>query len=184
MGLFSRNKKDSGISGNRRLTPSQKSARLEADELALKTAEAATLAAAKKAQKIRELASNALSEDRRERAKKRRTERAKRNNTGKFIRDLLSGRFLTGDGITSHIPYLLFVTGIFLVYISLGYHFENIEREKMKTEQRLEEVTSEYKTLRSELESILQQSRVERATADLGLEQPITPPILLKVDAE
>jgi hypothetical protein len=54
----------------------------------------------------------------------------------------------------------------------------------MKTEQRLEEVTSEYKTLRSELESILQQSRVERATADLGLEQPMGPPILLKVDAE
>ena len=65
--------------------------------------------------------------------------------------------------------------GIFLLYISLGYKFENIEREKMKTEHALEEVTAEYKTLRSELESRLQQSRVESATAFLGLEQPMEP---------
>jgi hypothetical protein len=184
MGFFNRNKKEKVAGGNRRLTADQKTARKDADELATKAAKAATLAAAEKAQKIRELSSNIQSKDRQERAKKRRTERAKRNNTGKFLRDILSGRFLTGDGITSHIPYLLFVSGIFLIYISLGYQFESIEREKMKTEQRLEEVTSEYKTLRSELESILQQSRVERATADLGLEQPMGPPILLKVDAE
>ena len=52
----------------------------------------------------------------------------------------------------------------------------------MKTEHTLEEVTAEYKTLRSELESRLQQSRVESATAVLGLEQPIEPPILLEVN--
>jgi hypothetical protein len=73
---------------------------------------------------------------------------------------------------------------LFLAYISLGYKFENIERDKMRTERALEEVVSEYKTLRSELESRLQQSRVESATSVLGLQQPISPPTLLKQDAK
>ena len=109
---------------------------------------------------------------------------AKINGTGKIFKDIISGRFLTSEGITSHIPYLLFLTSLFLAYISLGYKFENIERDKMRTERALEEVVSEYKTLRSELESRLQQSRVESATSVLGLQQPISPPTLLKQDAK
>ena len=183
MGLFRRNKKEKpsneGIKGNRHLTKEQKATRKEALELAKKTANEATKVAAEKAQKARDLSNLKLKKTRQEKAKK---QRADKNSFGKFFRDILNGTFLTGEGITTHIPYLLFLCGIFLMYISLGYKFENIEREKMKTEHTLEEVTAEYKTLRSELESRLQQSRVESATAVLGLEQPIEPPILLEVN--
>lgn len=183
MGLFSRNKKEKpatdGIKGNRHLTKEQKASRHEAQELAIKTADEATKVAAEKAQKARDLSNLKSKKIRQEKAKKQRVEN---NSIGKFFRDILNGTFLTSEGITTHIPYLLFLCGIFLMYISLGYKFENIEREKMKTEHSLEEVTAEYKTLRSELESRLQQSRVESATAVLGLEQPLEPPILLEVD--
>ena len=72
----------------------------------------------------------------------------------------------------------------FLANIGLGYKFENIEREKSKTERKLKEVNAEYKSLMSELESRLQQSRVEQAIQDLGLEQPLSQPILLEEDGD
>ena len=162
--------------GNKLLTRKEKADRKEAHELALLTAKAAKEEAAVKVRQVRDRSTKTLTD---------KTEESIENNgTGKIFKDILSGKFLTSDGITSHIPYLLFVTSLFLVYISLGYKFENIEREKKRTERALEEVTSEYKTLRSELESILQQSRVESATAELGLQQPKSPPTLLKLDAK
>ena len=54
----------------------------------------------------------------------------------------------------------------------------------MKTERALEEVNAEYNTLMSDLESRLQQSRVEQAIVDLGLEQPLSQPILLEKNGD
>ena len=166
----------SSDSGNRLLTPEQKASRKEAVDLAIVVAQAAKEEAAEKARRARDK-SGRKPIDKIEKP-------AKKNGTGKIIKDIISGKFLTSEGITSHIPYLLFLTSLFLAYISLGYKFENIERDKMRTERNLEEVVSEYKTLRSELESRLQQSRVESATSVLGLQQPISPPTLLKQDAK
>ena len=50
--------------------------------------------------------------------------------------------------------------------------------------EQLEEAVAEEKTLRSDFESQLQQSRLATSTAELGLEQPTTPPTLLRVDDE
>ena len=54
----------------------------------------------------------------------------------------------------------------------------------MKTKRALEEVNAEYKTLMSDLESRLQQSRVEQSIKDLGLEQPLNQPILLEENGD
>ena len=183
--LFRRDKKEKpavgAARGNKHLTKEEKNSRIEVQELAKKAADEATKLATEKAKKARDLSNQKSEGTRQEKATK---QSADNNSIGKFFRDILNGTFLTGDGITTHIPYLLFMCVIFLLYISLGYKFENIEREKMRTEHSLEEVTAEYKTLRSELESRLQQSRVESATAFLGLEQPMEPPILLEVDVK
>lgn len=169
----------SGPSGNKRLTEEQKAAREEAKKLALEAAEEAKRVKAEKAQKVRDKASRSSAENRAKIAAEQKKKRSEKNATGKILRDIISGRFLTGDGVIAHIPFLLFLCGIFLANIGLGYKFENIEREKMKTKRALEEVNAEYKTLMSDLESRLQQSRVEQAIVDLGLEQPLSQPILL-----
>ena len=162
--------------GNKLLTPEQKISRKEALDMAQVIAGEAKEEAAEKARRARDKSGRASTD----KIKKP----AKVNGTGKIFKDIISGKFLTSEGITSHIPYLLFLTPLFLAYISLGYKFENIERDKMRTERALEEVVSEYKTLRSDLESRLQQSRVESATSVLGLQQPTSPPTLLKEDAK
>ena len=109
-----------------------------------------------------------------------RAAKQKKNAIGPVIRDLLSGEFLTKEGVTRHIPYLLFISALFVVYIAMGYQFERIEREKMKKKERLEELSAEFKTLQADFESRLQQSSVERNIANLGLNQPVEPPYLLE----
>jgi len=107
-------------------------------------------------------------------------EKRKKNAIGPVIRDLLSGEFLTRQGVTQHIPYLIFVSGLFVAYIAMGYQFERIEREKVKTKRHLEELSAAFKTIQADFETRLQQSSVEKNIAALGLEQPTESPFLLE----
>lgn len=181
---FKRNTSDdaSNSSGNKRLTAEQKVAREEMKSLAEKAAEEVKSAAAEKAQQARDKATRSSAENRGNIVAEQKKKRSEKNSTGKILRDIISGKFLTGEGVVAHVPYLLFLCGLFLANISLGYKFENIERDKMKTKRALEEVNAEYKTLMSDLEARLQQSRVEVAIKDMGLEQPRNPPILLEAN--
>ena len=109
-----------------------------------------------------------------------RKEKQKKNAIGPVIRDLLSGEFLTKKGVTRHIPYLLYVSALFVAYIAMGYQFERIEREKRKTKEKTEELSAEFKTLQADFESRLQQSSVEKSISALGLIQPEEAPFLLE----
>ncbi|MDP4827522.1 MAG: FtsL-like putative cell division protein [Flavobacteriales bacterium] len=98
------------------------------------------------------------------------------------ITGLLNGEFLTREGMVKHMSYVVFLCGIFLLYIFLGYQFEQIERKKSQTKRQLEELSAEYKTLKSELEAKKQQSNVARDIASLGLIEPISPPPTIEAD--
>lgn len=186
MKWFKSNKDDSQkeSKGNKRLTAEQKAAREEAKKLAQKAVEDAKAVKAEKAQAARDKATRSSAENREKIVAEKKKKNSEKNATGKIFKDIISGRFLTNEGVIEHIPFLLFLCAIFLANIGLGYKFENIEREKSKTERRLKEVNAEYKSLMSELESRLQQSRVEQAIQDLGLEQPLSQPILLEEDGD
>ena len=118
---------------------------------------------------------------RRQRSAKERAARRTQHSIGPIIRDVISGEFLTRQGVTRHIPYLIFVSTLFIVYIAMGYQFERLEREKLKTKRQLEELSAEYKTLKAEFEIQLQQSTVEQNIAEIGLRQTTEPPFLLEL---
>ena len=130
MNWFKKNKDsdNKGSAGNKRLTAEQKAAREEAKKIAQEAAKDAKRAKAEKAQEVRENATRSSSENRAKIVAEQKKKRAERNATGKILRDIISGQFLKGDGVIAHIPFLLFLCGIFLANIGLGYKFENIER--------------------------------------------------------
>ena len=111
---------------------------------------------------------------------KKREQRRQKNAIAPLIRDLLSGEFLTREGVTRHIPYLLFISGLFIAYIAMGYQFERMERAKIQNKRHLQELSAEYKTIKAQFETQLQQSRVEQSIANIGLSQPVEPPYLLE----
>lgn len=110
--------------------------------------------------------------------------RVRTNGMGQVVRDLLSGEFLTQQGVTRNIPYLVFVSALFLLYIGMGYHFERIEREKVNARRKIEELNAEFKTLQADFEMRRQQSRLEAEMVNRGLVQPQEPPHLLQWDGK
>ena len=117
---------------------------------------------------------------RRKKDLQKREQRRQKNAIAPLIRDLLSGEFLTREGVTRHIPYLLFISGLFIAYIAMGYQFERMERAKIQNKRHLQELSAEYKTIKAQFETQLQQSRVEQSIANIGLNQPVEPPYLLE----
>lgn len=116
----------------------------------------------------------------RKRDPKKREQRRQKNSITPLIGDLLSGEFLTREGVTRHIPFLLFISGLFIAYIAMGYQFERMERAKIQNKRQLQELSAEYKTIKAQFETQLQQSRVEESIANIGLSQPVEPPFLLE----
>ncbi len=182
LGFFKRSKSTAAEpQGNRTLTPA---------ELAAREAQAEAQAAKELAQATKKVVSNnpnrlRTSEEFRAEARDKKERRARRradNQIGGLLREVISGEILAREALVRQVPFLLYGAFLTILYLALGYQTERILREKQKTLEKLEEATAEEKTLRSDFESQLQQSRLARSTAELGLEQPTAPPILLLAD--
>lgn len=106
---------------------------------------------------------------------------AKKGRVSRTLNALLNGEFLTRDGVIKHLPFILFLSGLFVVYISMGYSFEQTEREKVRVKRSLEDAMTEYKSLKSQLESKKQQSSVLDQIDEMDLIEPNTPPEFIEV---
>ncbi len=101
---------------------------------------------------------------------------------GKMLQRILSGDFLAKDGMVKHMPYIAFLVVLFLLNIGLVYYFENTAREKVKLQNELNEMRSQYNTTMSQLEKNKQQSNVAQAIQEMGLKELRTPPQIIDVE--
>ncbi|MCB0760241.1 MAG: hypothetical protein KDC12_01875 [Flavobacteriales bacterium] len=99
------------------------------------------------------------------------------------INAMLSGEFLTRAGVVKHMPFILFVALLFLAQIGIGYYFENVLREQDRVKREIEELTSRYNTVMSDLESEKQQSSVVKSIDELGLKEPQSQPNIIEVES-
>lgn len=104
----------------------------------------------------------------------------RKNFISRGITGLLNGEFLTRDGVVKHLPFVLFLTVLFLLNISWIYYSENTIRDLDRTRKELEELQSEYNTVSSKLETKKRQSSVARDISNLGLKESTRPPIRLE----
>ena len=162
--------------GNRTLSASELLAREAKAE-----AEAAKAAAARQPTGPNRLRT---SEEFRAEQREKKKQRQRQNQIGSVLREVLSGEVLAREALVRQVPFMLYLCLLTILYLGLGYQAERILREKQHVTEQLEEAVAEEKTLRSDFESQLQQSRLATSTAELGLEQPTTPPTLLRVDDE
>ena len=98
----------------------------------------------------------------------------------KGFNTLMSGEFLTRDGVVKHLPFFFFLMFLFIVNITWVYYSENTIRDLSKTKKQLEELQSEYNTVSSKLETKKRQSSVARDIENLGLKESTEPPIQLQ----
>ncbi len=98
------------------------------------------------------------------------------NKIVKGLGSIISGNFLSKEDTLKHLPFIIFLSVLALIYISNNYYAMNKIRQLNKVSNELKELRSEYITSTSELMFISKQSEVAKAADSLGLKESIEPP--------
>lgn len=104
-----------------------------------------------------------------------------------FARNFLSvldGSFLTKENFMKSLPFVFFLTGLAIFYISNSYYAERTIREVNSINHELKELRSEFITTKSELMFISKQSEVANSVAELGIEESRIPPKKIVIKPE
>lgn len=110
------------------------------------------------------------------------TPRKKKSGIIKSLNSVFSGTFLGNDKVLKHIPFLLFLSVIAILYIANGYWADDKIRQVNKLGSRLKELRSEYISTKSDLMFVSKQSEVAKSAEKMGLKEPIAPPMKIVVD--
>lgn len=110
------------------------------------------------------------------------TKPKKKSGGGNILQRILSGEFLVREGLVKHLSFVIFLVALFIANIALVYYFENTAREKVKLQNELNELRSQYNTTMSDLEKSKQQSNVAQAIEQMGLKELRTPPQVIDVE--
>lgn len=81
-----------------------------------------------------------------------------------------------------YIPYILFVAGLGIFYIGNIHYAEKTVRKVNRLKTEVDDLRSEYTTLRANYDFASKQSEVARRVTELGLQESSSPPykIVLK----
>ncbi len=101
----------------------------------------------------------------------------------KALSGVFSGTFLANEKNFKHVPFILFAAVLATAYIAYGYYADDTIRDVNKITNNLKELKSEFIYTKSELMFASKQSEVAKAAEPIGLKEPITPPLKIKVDS-
>jgi hypothetical protein len=107
----------------------------------------------------------------------------KKGVLAKGLSSVFSGTFLTNDKTLKHLPFVLFLAFIAILYIANGYYADDKVREANKLSNEIKEKHSEYISTTSELMFASKQSEVAKSAESIGLKEPVVPPTKIKVDS-
>ncbi len=107
----------------------------------------------------------------------------KKGVLAKGLSSIFSGTFLSSEKNLKHLPFVLFLAGLAILYIANGYYADDKIREFNKLNNQLKELRSEYISTKSELMFASKQSEVAKAALQLGLKESLVPPIKIEVDS-
>lgn len=107
----------------------------------------------------------------------------KKGVLAKGLSKIFGGSFLSDERAIQHIPFVLFLALIAILYIANGYYADDKIREVNKINNQIKELRTEYISSKSDLMFISKQSQVAKAVAPLGLKEPVVAPMKIEVDS-
>lgn len=109
----------------------------------------------------------------------------KENRTNSLIQ-FLTGNVLTSRNVVNQLPFVLFLTGLAIIYIANRYHAEKMARQTMTLKEEVKELRAEATTLNAKLMKMSRQSQVVRLVRknDLQLYQLTKPPRKIEIEAK
>ena len=107
----------------------------------------------------------------------------KKGVLAKGISSVFSGTFLSSDKSLKHLPFILFLGFIAVLYIGYNYYADDHIRKENKLTKEIKEFHSEYISTKSDLMFASKQSEVAKSAESIGLKQPVVPPTKIKADS-
>jgi len=107
----------------------------------------------------------------------------KKGVLAKGLSKIFGGSFLSDDRAVQHIPFVLFLGLIAILYIANGYYADDKIREVNKVSNQIKELRTEYISSKSDLMFVSKQSEVAKAVAPLGLKEPVVAPMKIEMDS-
>lgn len=111
------------------------------------------------------------------------SEERKETSSGS-IKDFIDGSILTKSAVVQQLPFVLFLVGIGIFYISNRYQSERVYRDMVSLQKELKELRFESITTASDLMYMSKQSEVvKKVNKDgLGLIESTEPPIKIYLE--
>ncbi len=107
----------------------------------------------------------------------------KKGVLAKALSSVFSGTFLTNESTLKHVPFLLFLAFIAILYIANGYQADDKIREVNRITNELKELRSEYISTKSDLMFVSKQSEVAKSAEPMGIKEPVVPPMKIETDS-
>ena len=87
------------------------------------------------------------------------------------------------DNTLQHVPFILFIGLITILYIANGYYADDKNREVNKISNQIKELRTEFISSKSDLMFVSKQSEVAKAVEPLGLKEPVSAPMNIEIDS-
>jgi len=104
--------------------------------------------------------------------------------TQNFLKSIFSPQWISTYLVTKNLPFVAFLLGLTLLYISNRHLAENTVRKIDRLGREVKELSWDYKSLSSELMKRTTQTEIAKRTDSVGLKERIAPPIKLEVIKE
>ncbi len=92
-------------------------------------------------------------------------------------------KWLQGGWIVQHVPFMLFLALLAVLYIANGHYADNAVRNIGKATHELKQLQYEYKTLQAEVIYRSKESELAKAVEPLGLLRSEQPPVKLVTES-
>lgn len=119
-------------------------------------------------------------------AEERTGKKAKGKSRGKHaggkVKSILEGSFLVREKMIGLLPFLVFLTGIALLYIFNSNYANRTIITISKTKKQIEEQRFEYINTKSKLMQITRQTEIAKRLQYSGLKESKTPPRKILID--
>lgn len=106
----------------------------------------------------------------------------KKGVLAKGLSKIFGGSFLSDERTIQHIPFILFLALIAILYIANGYYADDKIREVNKLTNQIKELRTEYISSKSDLMFVSKQSQVAKAVDTMGLKEPVVAPQIIEVE--
>ena len=106
------------------------------------------------------------------------------SNAAISAQNILGGGFLTREKTAKHLPFLLFLALLAIIYIGNSYYAEKNIRKIERLQKDVKEMRYEYVTKKSQLMQSSRQSKVANSLSDKGIKESTVPPDKILVEED